>query len=307
MPCLIAPLASLAPRGSRLGARLLRRRSQTIRRVCSFLLTAAGRDAVFDCSARSARSSSTTFETALGGRMIRGVTVTPWLALSAVGRCSSFAAAARPSRAGILAAESDALPVRSPSSSEESCQTPLRPAPGRCTRHRSVPRSNPCRLSSPARCPAIAIAPFTPIDLPDRTWPGKSIDQGAPLAVHRPAGRQPGADRPDDARPASTRCSICWCGMGYKEIEVGFPVRQPGRLRLRPAAHRGGPDPGRRADLGAHPGAGGPDRAHRPVAGRGQDGHHPHVQRHRAAVPPGGVPGRPARVHGARRRAAPSW
>ncbi len=57
MPCLIAPLASLAPRGSRLGARLLRRRSQTIRRVCSFLLTAAGRDAVFDCSARFARSA----------------------------------------------------------------------------------------------------------------------------------------------------------------------------------------------------------------------------------------------------------
>ena len=29
---------------ARLGARLLRRRSQTIRRVCSFLLTTAGRD-----------------------------------------------------------------------------------------------------------------------------------------------------------------------------------------------------------------------------------------------------------------------
>jgi hypothetical protein len=135
-----------------------------VRRVCSFLLTAAGRDAVFDCSARFARSariapwspptsssladvrrvcsflltaagrairrcSSATFETTLGGRTIWGVTVTPWLALSAVGRCSSSAAAARPSRAGILAAESDALPVRSPSSSEESCQTPLRPAP----------------------------------------------------------------------------------------------------------------------------------------------------------------------------------
>ena len=55
MPCLIAPLAP--SRGSRLGARLLRRRSQTIRRVCSFLLTAAGRDAVFDCSARFARSA----------------------------------------------------------------------------------------------------------------------------------------------------------------------------------------------------------------------------------------------------------
>ena len=51
-------------RGSRLGARLLRRRSQTIRRVCSFLLTAAGRDAVFDCSARFARSADRALESA---------------------------------------------------------------------------------------------------------------------------------------------------------------------------------------------------------------------------------------------------
>ena len=46
MPSLIAPLASLASRGSRLRSRLLRRRSQTIRRVCSFLL---------HCSLRSLR------------------------------------------------------------------------------------------------------------------------------------------------------------------------------------------------------------------------------------------------------------
>ena len=147
------------------------------------------RNAVFDCSARSARiapwspptsssladvkacllvpphhggarsdaGSSTTFETTFGGRMIWGVTVTPWLALSAVGRCSSSAAAARPSRAGTLAAESGALPVRSPSSSEESCQKPLRPAPRQARRHRSVPESNLCRFSNPARCPSTAI------------------------------------------------------------------------------------------------------------------------------------------------------
>ena len=107
--------------------------------------------------ARSGARSSTTFETTLSGRMIRGVTVTPWLTLSAVGRCSSSAAAARPSRAGILAAESDAHPVRSPSSSEESCQTPLRPALRSGQRHRSVPESNPCRFSSPARCLSTAI------------------------------------------------------------------------------------------------------------------------------------------------------
>jgi len=37
------------------------------------------------------------FETGLGPRTGLGVTVTPWLASSAVGRCSSSAAAARPS------------------------------------------------------------------------------------------------------------------------------------------------------------------------------------------------------------------
>ena len=50
--------------------------------------------------------------------------------------------------------------------------------------------------------------------------------------------------------------------MGFKEIEVGFPSAQPDRLRLRPPADRGGPDPRRRHDPGADPGARAPDRAH---------------------------------------------
>jgi len=41
MLCWIAPLASLAPRGSRLRARLLRCRSQTVKRVCSLRLSTA--------------------------------------------------------------------------------------------------------------------------------------------------------------------------------------------------------------------------------------------------------------------------
>jgi hypothetical protein len=51
-PYLIAPLALLAPRGSRLGARLLRRRSQT--KSVSARSSSARRVArsVFDCSAR---------------------------------------------------------------------------------------------------------------------------------------------------------------------------------------------------------------------------------------------------------------
>jgi hypothetical protein len=167
MPCLIAPLASLAPRGSRLGARLLRRRSQTIRRVCSFLLSTAG--------ARSDARSSTKFEIGFGSRASQGVTVTPWQTASVVGRCSSSTAAARPPRAGILAAEFDVLPVRSTSSSEESCQTSphralrraqgARPqtqgariwAQGARNRPRSVREHRPYRFSNPARCPSTAI------------------------------------------------------------------------------------------------------------------------------------------------------
>ena len=41
---------------------------------------------------------------------------------------------------------------------------------------------------------------------------GQGDHRGPALAVHRPAGRQPGADRPDVARPASARCSTCWSG-----------------------------------------------------------------------------------------------
>ena len=43
---------------------------------------------------------------------------------------------------------------------------------------------------------------FPPIDLPDRTWPTETITAGAALALDRPPRRQPGADRPDDRRPA---------------------------------------------------------------------------------------------------------
>jgi thiol-disulfide isomerase/thioredoxin len=54
----IAPLASLAPRGSRLRARLLRRRSQTVERVCSLRLrTARGAIRCLIGSLRSPRAT----------------------------------------------------------------------------------------------------------------------------------------------------------------------------------------------------------------------------------------------------------
>ncbi len=49
----------------------------------------------------------------------------------------------------------------------------------------------------------------------------------------------------------------------------GLPVGLPARLRLRAPAHRGGPDPRRRDDPGADPGAPRADRAHLRVAPRG--------------------------------------
>ena len=84
-------------------------------------------------------------------------------------------------------------------------------------------------------------SPFTPVDLPDRTWPRQVHHQGPALVRGRPARRQPGADRPDDARRASCGCSSCWCGMGYKEIEVGFPSASQTDFDFVRAAHRGRP------------------------------------------------------------------
>jgi hypothetical protein len=49
---LIAPFAALTPRGSRLEARLLRRRSQTKQRVCSLLSARRVARSGFDCLAR---------------------------------------------------------------------------------------------------------------------------------------------------------------------------------------------------------------------------------------------------------------
>ncbi len=84
---------------------------------------------------------------------------------------------------------------------------------------------------------------------------------GAPVVLGRPARRQPGPHRPDGPRAQAAHVR-CRRAMGFKEIEVGFPSRQPARLRLRPRAHRGGPHPRRRHDPGAHPVPPRADRAH---------------------------------------------
>jgi 2-isopropylmalate synthase len=75
---------------------------------------------------------------------------------------------------------------------------------------------------SPSRMPFQRYRPFTPIDLPDRTWPTKTITQ-APrwCAVDLRDGNQALIDPMGPER--KRRMFELLVAMGYKEIEVGFP------------------------------------------------------------------------------------
>ena len=84
-----------------------------------------------------------------------------------------------------------------------------------------------------------------------------------------------------------------------------LPGRQPDRLRLRPPAHRAGPDPGRRHDPGADPVPRAPDRAHLRVAARRQAGDRALLQLDVDAAAPGGVRPGQGRHHRHRHAAAP--
>ena len=70
--------------------------------------------------------------------------------------------------------------------------------------------------------PCHRYAPFQPIDLPDRTWPTKSITK-APrwLSTDLRDGNQALIDPMSPAR--KRKMFDLLVGMGYKEIEVGFP------------------------------------------------------------------------------------
>ena len=80
--------------------------------------------------------------------------------------------------------------------------------------------TNPQR---PSGMPISKYQPFTPIDLPDRTWPTKVIDK-APIwcAVDLRDGNQALIDPMDT--PRKLRMFELLVKMGYKEIEVGFPA-----------------------------------------------------------------------------------
>ena len=75
----------------------------------------------------------------------------------------------------------------------------------------------------PSQMPHRRYQPFTPIDLPDRTWPEKVITK-APLwcAVDLRDGNQALIDPMSPAR--KRKMFDLLVAMGYKEIEVGFPA-----------------------------------------------------------------------------------
>ena len=74
----------------------------------------------------------------------------------------------------------------------------------------------------PSGMPFERYRPFTPIDLPDRTWPGNVITE-APrwLSTDLRDGNQALIDPMSPAR--KLRMFDLLVGMGYKEIEIGFP------------------------------------------------------------------------------------
>jgi 2-isopropylmalate synthase len=74
----------------------------------------------------------------------------------------------------------------------------------------------------PSGLPCRRYTPFRPVDLPDRTWPGKSITQ-APrwLSTDLRDGNQALIDPMSPAR--KHKMFDLLVRMGYKEIEVGFP------------------------------------------------------------------------------------
>ncbi|MGL5249260.1 MAG: 2-isopropylmalate synthase, partial [Brooklawnia sp.] len=85
---------------------------------------------------------------------------------------------------------------------------------------RTKPQSRPVQQPSPM--PFQRYTPFIPIDLPDRTWPTKRLNQ-APrwLSTDLRDGNQALIDPMTPGR--KRKLFDLLVRMGYKEIEVGFP------------------------------------------------------------------------------------
>ena len=138
--------------------------------------------------------------------------------------------------------------------------------------------------------------PFTPIDLPDRTWPSSVITK-APrwLSTDLRDGNQALIDPMTPAR--KHKMFDLLVQMGYKEIEIGFPsASQVDFDFVRQLIEQDKiPDDVTVSVLTKH--VRGSHRAHGRVDRGCQDRHHPHVQRHSAALPPRGLPCRQGRMH----------
>ena len=83
-------------------------------------------------------------------------------------------------------------------------------------------RPQPVPTQQPTPMPVHRYTPFIPIDVPDRTWPTKRIEK-APrwLSTDLRDGNQALIDPMTPSR--KMRMFELLVGMGYKEIEVGFP------------------------------------------------------------------------------------
>ena len=123
----------------------------------------------------------------------------------------------------------------------------------------------------PSGMPIHRYAPFTPDRAARPHLAAEGHHHRPPLVRRRPPRRQPGPDRPDDARPQAAHVRAAG-PHGLQGDRGRLPRRQPDRLRLHPPAHRGRPGPRRRHRPGPHPGPGRADRAHLRVPARRQAG-----------------------------------
>ena len=105
-----------------------------------------------------------------------------------------------------------------------------------------VPGGHAPVRQQPSGMPCHRYTPFRPVDLPDRTWPGRSITQ-APrwLSTDLRDGNQALIDPMSPARKRTMFDLLV--RMGYKEIEVGFPSASQTDFDFVREPDRGRPDP----------------------------------------------------------------